>query len=113
MSAITTHVLDTLRGRPAVGLAVRLEKKEGHAWIPVGSGTTDADGRQRGLTPVGVKLEAGIYRLTFETEEYFRSQRVPAFYPEVAVSFQVRDPLQLHHVPLLLAPFGFTTYRGS
>lgn len=113
MSAITTHVLDTTRGRPAADLGVLLEKREGDCWLVMGRGTTDADGRQRTLTPAGDRLEPGVYRLTFETEAYFRLHRVQAFYPEVTIVFELRDPLQPHHVPLLLSPYGYSTYRGS
>lgn len=112
MSPITTHVLDTARGRPAAGVPVVLELRSGpDAWVERGRGTTDADGRVRDL--VAGPLVAGVYRLTFDTAAYFRSQNVQAFYPQVAVVFEVREPGQHHHVPLLLSPFGYSTYRGS
>ena len=114
MGAITTHVLDTSRGRPADGVAVRLDLlDEAVGFQPVGQGVTDADGRARGLVPEGAPLAAGDYRLTFETAAYFRRLGVAAFYPLVQVTFTVRDPREHHHVPLLLSPFGFSTYRGS
>lgn len=109
MSAITTHVLDTARGRPAAGVAVRLER-EGRL---LGEGATDEDGRLRALLPPGVPLEPGAYRLTFGTGAYFRAQGIDAFYPRVQIDFEVRDGGQHHHVPLLLSPFGYSTYRGS
>lgn len=112
MSAITTHVLDTALGRPAAGVPVKLEKAEGHgAWKLVGQGLTDAGGRLRNL--LADSLEAGTYRLTFECATYFISHNVEAFYPLVTVIFAVRDPAQHYHVPLLLSPHGYTTYRGS
>jgi 5-hydroxyisourate hydrolase len=107
MSAITTHVLDTATGRPAAGVAVVLEHSTPQGWQALGRGVTDADGRLRTLLPPGVPLTAGDYRLTFDTHE--RS----AFYPSVSVHFAVQDPAQHYHVPLLLSPFGYSTYRGS
>ncbi|HEU0301768.1 MAG TPA: hydroxyisourate hydrolase [Longimicrobium sp.] len=109
MSAITTHVLDTSRGRPAAGVVVRLER--GAAVLA--SGRTDADGRLRDLLPEHVPLHPGVYRLVFDTGVYFRDQALEAFYPHVAIDFEVRDPAQHYHVPLLLSPFGYSTYRGS
>jgi 5-hydroxyisourate hydrolase len=114
MSAITTHVLDTGRGRPAGGVAVRLEvRAEAGGWEMLGGGETDADGRLRTLLPEGSWLEAGVYRLTFETAAYFEAQGVEGFYPEVSIVFAVRAPAEHYHVPLLLSPFGYSTYRGS
>src|SRR5262245_18050744 len=114
MSTITTHVLDTARGRPASGITVTLERRTGDAgWTKIGSGRTDADGRvQGGLAPEGA-VAAGTYRLRFETGAWFQSQHVEAFWPEVEIAFTVRDASQHHHVPLLLSPFGYSTYRGS
>ena len=109
MSGITTHVLDTSRGRPAAGVSVRLER--GAAVL--GSGRTDADGRMRDLLPPHLQLHSGAYRLVFETGVYFREQGVEAFYPHVAIDFEIRDAAQHYHVPLLLSPFGYSTYRGS
>jgi len=113
MSAITTHVLDTSLGRPAAGVAVRLERREGASWIELGRGATDGDGRCRNLLPEGVSLQPSIYRLSFDSAAYFGGRGVPTFYPEVSVVFEVREPAQHHHVPLLLSPFGYSTYRGS
>ena len=112
MSALTTHVLDTSLGRPARDVAVTLARRESDAWIELGRGRTDADGRCR-LLPQGVALQASVYRLRFDTAAYFEARGVPAFYPEVDVVFEVREPAQHHHVPLLLSPFGYSTYRGS
>lgn len=112
MSPITTHVLDTARGQPAAGIAVLLEQCDG-SWREIGRGVTDADGRCRTLLLDSHTLAAGQYRLTFETRPYFEAQRVSAFYPAVSVLFEVREPGQHYHVPLLLSPFGYSTYRGS
>jgi 5-hydroxyisourate hydrolase len=105
MSGITTHVLDIARGRPAAGVPVRLEIRDGGEWREVGHGTTDDDGRLRTLT--GPSIEAGTYRITFDTAA--RSD----FFPEVAIVFVVKYAAQHYHVPLLLSPFGYSTYRGS
>jgi len=113
MSAITTHVLDTSRGRPAQGVRVVLERVEEGSPSVLARGLTDSDGRLRDLLPDGEPLEPGVFRLTFDTGRYFAGQGVQSFYPEVAVVFQVRDAGQHHHVPLLLSPFGYSTYRGS
>jgi len=113
MSGITTHVLDTSLGRPASGVAVRLERREGSSWIELGRGGTDVDGRCRNLLAEGAKLQPAVYRLSFDSAAYFGARGVPTFYPEVSVVFEVREPAQHHHVPLLLSPFGYSTYRGS
>jgi len=112
MSAITTHVLDTARGRPAAGVPVLLEQRSSaDTWIERGQGQTDEDGRAREL--LRAPLEAGTYRLTFDTGAYFQAQGVEAFYPLVTVVFEVRNSGHHHHVPLLLSPYGYSTYRGS
>ena len=107
MALMSTHVLDTALGRPAAGLAVRLELAAGDDWIEIARAVTDEDGRVRSLAET---TAAGTYRLTFETGPYLGPG---AFYPEVVVAFAVADPAAHHHVPLLLSPFGYTTYRGS
>ncbi len=112
MTGITTHVLDTARGRPAEGIAVSLEIETAGSWRKLGAGTTDADGRVRDLL-AGGGAEPGHYRLRFETGAYHQAAGVNGFYPYVAIVFEVRDPSQHHHVPLLLSPFGYSTYRGS
>ena len=113
MSGITTHVLDTSRGAPASGIRVRLEMLEHGAWRELGSGNTDSDGRLKTLLPAGTVLSQALYRITFETGEYFRQRNTPSFYPAVAITFDVHAPDQHYHVPLLLSPFGYSTYRGS
>ena len=110
--SISTHVLDTARGRPAAGLAVALSHRGGNgAWSVVGKGVTDDDGRVADLAPG--RVEAGDYRLEFATAAYFKSAGTRAFYPEVSVVFTVTDAGADHHVPLLLSPFGYSTYRGT
>lgn len=113
MSGITTHVLDTARGRPAAGVPVTLEAKGEGGWRVVGRGATDADGRLRDLAPADFVPTAGDYRLTFDAGAYFSASGAEGFYTEVVVSFVVRDAAAHHHVPLLLSPYGYTTYRGS
>jgi 5-hydroxyisourate hydrolase len=114
MSAITTHVLDTSRGRPAARVPVVLFiLAEDGAARELARGETDDDGRLRTLLPPGTCLQAATYRLCFDTASYFRAHGIEGFYPEVQVLFTIRDPAQHHHVPLLLSPFGYSTYRGS
>ena|SRR5256885_5184951 len=114
MSAITTHILDVSRGSPASGVSITLEiQTDGNGWRIIGRGETDADGRLRNLLPDDSQLKAGTYRLTFDTGAYFAAQKTEAFYPEVKVAFVVKDGAQHYHVPLLLSPFGYSTYRGS
>jgi 5-hydroxyisourate hydrolase len=114
MSAITTHVLDTAAGRPAAGVPVTLEARDdAGAWREVGRGRTDADGRLRDLLPADFALRAGAYRLTFDVGTYFEAHGVEGFYTEAVVSFVVRDAGAHYHVPLLLSPYGYSTYRGS
>ena len=113
MSAITTHILDTSRGRPAGGVRVVLEVQGDEGWKLLGQGRTDADGRLKDLLPADFDLQAGVYRLTFRTSEYFAAERVESFYPEVTISFNVTETAAHYHVPLLVSPFGYSTYRGS
>lgn len=113
-SPITTHVLDTAHGHPARGVPIVLEGvEEGTPSRPLGSGTTDDDGRVTDLLPPDHSLEPGLYRLRFDTAAYFTARDVTAFYPEVTITFHVRGPDEHYHVPLLLNPFGYSTYRGS
>jgi 5-hydroxyisourate hydrolase len=112
VSGITTHVLDTARGRPAAGMRVALEAQHGDRWTAVGGGVTDADGRVPGLHAAGA-LAAGVHRLTFATGEWFEAEGVTSFYPQVSVVCQIEDPSDHYHVPLLISPYGYSTYRGS
>jgi 5-hydroxyisourate hydrolase len=112
VSPITTHVLDTARGSPAAGVEVTLERGSaaGEPWTTVASARTGADGR---IGELGGAPVAGHYRLRFDTGAYFQAAGTAAFFPEVTVHFVVERPEEHHHVPLLLSPFGYSTYRGS
>jgi 5-hydroxyisourate hydrolase len=111
LSGITTHVLDTSRGRPAAGVPVVLERAVESGWEPLARGTTDGDGRVRDLLKSAPADNR--YRLTFDTGAYFRAVGDAGFYPEVSVTFVVGPDEEHYHVPLLLSPFGYSTYRGS
>lgn len=113
MSKITTHILDTSRGRPAASVEVVLERLgDGGAWARVGEATTDANGRISEFPGAGPLLP-GMHRLRFGVGSYFSAQGVTAFFPMVEIVFVVKNATEHHHVPLLLSPFGYTTYRGS
>ncbi len=113
MTRITSHVLDTSAGKPAAGLTVRLEQPVRGAGgpTPLASATTDADGRVRDWLPDGVP--AGRYRLVFETGAWFRAAGRDTLYHEVVIDFEVQAGVPYYHIPLLLSPFGYSTYRGS
>ena len=106
---ISTHILDTSLGIPANGVTVQLEKKIGESWEQMSRQKTNSDGRINFANAT----EAGTYRLHFHIEEYFNQLGTPAFFTEVPVIFRVTDTLRKYHVPLLLNPFGYSTYRGS
>lgn len=107
--SLSTHVLDTALGRPASGVAVTAAVRKGDTWVLVGKGATDGNGRVADLLD-GEPLEAATYRITFATGAYLGST---AFYPEVVITLRVTAPGEHHHIPLLLSPHGYTTYRGS
>ena len=109
---ITTHVLDTAAGRPGTAIAIELERADHGSWHLVGGGVTDDDGRLRTLTPAG-PVQPGTYRIRFATGAYFAAQGVSGFFPVVEIQFTVADGTQHYHVPLLLSPYGYSTYRGS
>ncbi len=111
-SPITTHVLDTSQGAPAVGVSVKLERVVGNHVDMLGRTTTDDDGRVINW-PEPFVVHPGTYRVTFATAAYFERSGQACFYPEVAVLFEVADASAHHHVPLLISPFGYSTYRGS
>lgn len=114
MSRITTHILDVARGRPAPDVAVVLSRRdEGEGWEDVRSARTDEDGRAGDLLPDGEAPRPGVYRIRFEVGAYFRRTETDAFYPHVDVVFRVEDREEHYHVPILLGPYGYTTYRGS
>jgi 5-hydroxyisourate hydrolase len=112
-SPITVHVLDTSRGKPATGLTVVLEQADGKEWRELARGKTDSDGRIETLLPKNKAVAAGIYRITFESGAYFAESKTKTFYPRIPVIFEITEPKEHYHVPLLLSPFGYSTYRGS
>lgn len=107
--SLSTHVLDAGSGSPAEGVAVALEERDGESWRAVAQQRTDADGRVRDLGAPGI----GVHRISFDTGGYFSERGVLTFYPQVTVTFEVTDPQAHYHVPLLLSPFAYSTYRGS
>lgn len=132
MSSLSTHVLNTATGQPAAGLNIMLEKqadaqawkdycqdrlsgRESHKpeWEAVAKGVTNQDGRCPALFPEGSYLEPGIYRMDFDTAAYFAQNNTQSFYPLVQVIFEIQANDEHYHVPLLLSPYGFSTYRGS
>jgi len=114
MKRISTHILDTALGKPAKDVPVRLERREASgSWLVLTSTHTDHDGRCSQLLPDDQDLQAGLYRLAFDTADYFAMKETDALYPVVEITFQVRDGESRFHIPLLLSPNGYTTYRGS
>jgi 5-hydroxyisourate hydrolase len=111
VSQVTTHILDTGSGRPATGVAVVLYVRDGDDWTLVGKGETDANGRIKNLGPE--RIPGGAYRLNFATGAYYEGLGTETFFPEVDLHFTVSDAGEHYHVPLLLSPFAFSTYRGS
>jgi len=107
VSPITTHVLDTAHGRPAAGVPVTLEYQYEGIWTAIGRGATGDDGRIRDLVATGISLRPGNYRITFATAAY------SSFFPSIEVTFVIEDTAAHYHIPLLLSPFGYSTYRGS
>ncbi len=112
MSQITTHVLDTSRGKPAWGVRIMLSQKLGTEWITYSHGITNNDGRIMNLLPDEQELPLGIYKMTFDTLHYFSTMDVESFYPSVEIIFEIKT-LDHYHIPLLISPFGYSTYRGS
>ena len=106
-NSLSTHVLDAVTGTPAVGVAVTLADVSG---VVVAGAQTDVDGRVKALA---ADLATGVYRLHFDTGSYFAATDVSAFYPEVVIAFEVTDETDHYHVPLLLSPYAYSTYRGS
>ena len=113
MSPITTHVLDIAKGSPAENVPIQLESLNNSEWQLLGRGSTNADGRLTNLLEPG-SLAKGNFRISFDVEKYFISQNIQRFfYPVVRIEFEILNPEQHYHVPLLLSPFGYSTYRGS
>ena len=113
MSQITTHVLDTSRGLPASGITIKLFESDGDKWNLLADGVTNSDGRIAGLLAENKKLSAGVYRMNFNTGDYFKSNNEKGFYPYVDIVFELGDDGSHYHIPLLLSAFGYSTYRGS
>ncbi|WP_302175045.1 hydroxyisourate hydrolase [uncultured Hydrogenophaga sp.] len=112
---LSVHVLDLQTGQPSPGVRVELEQRSGAGWQPLGSGVTDAQGRIRALVPEQrlSGWSAGEYRVVFRTGEFYARQNQSTFFPEIPVVFKVDSASQHYHVPLLLSPYGFSTYRGN
>jgi 5-hydroxyisourate hydrolase len=113
-SPITTHVLDTAAGIPASGVPVRLYAEEAsERWMLLATGITNDDGRVADLLPTDHALKPGRYRIRFQTEDYFKLNKVTGFYPYADIVFQIVETNVHYHIPLLLSPYGYSTYRGS
>jgi len=114
MQGISTHVLDTSIGKPAQGVIVKLERNTpGSGWITLTEAITDLSGRVSQLLPASDRLILGVYRLRFDVEAYFADYQKETFFPEVTIQFEIREEASHYHVPLLLSPYGYSTYRGS
>jgi 5-hydroxyisourate hydrolase len=114
MKGISTHILDIALGKPAKDVPVKLEKQSSSgSWRLLASARTDQDGRCAQLLPQSEALSAGVYRLVFDIQSYFASQKIEALYPVIDITFRVREVESHFHIPLLLSPNGYTTYRGS
>jgi hydroxyisourate hydrolase len=112
MSQITTHILDTSLGKPAANVNILLEEENNGVWRELARGKTDGDGRIKNLLSESTTVEPGVYRLVFDVGAYYSSMNIKTFYPSVKIEFRITDKTH-YHVPLLLNPFGYTTYRGS
>ena len=112
MSSVSTHVLDLVKGGPAQRVPVTLEEQVNGQFVQIAHGLTDADGRVKDLIPRGSEVH-GTFRITFDTDAYFATQKITGFYPSVSILFRIPTPGEHYHVPLLLGPYGYSTYRGS
>lgn len=110
---LSVHVLNLENGLPSPGVEVTLEKQSGSAWQALSSATTNEQGRITALFPEGQSLEKGTYRVTFKTGEWFAKQQTSTFFPEVPVIFTADGSVPHYHIPLLLSPYGYSTYRGN
>ncbi len=113
MTQITSHILDTSLGKPAQGVQITLLQQQGDKWLTLGSGTTNSDGRVADFLGSDDALPGGIYKLNFNLREYYEQLNTESFYPYADVAFEIAGDGQHYHVPLLLSPFGYSTYRGS
>jgi 5-hydroxyisourate hydrolase len=112
MSQLTTHILDTTKGKPASGVTIILYQQKNNSWTELAKGITNGDGRIPDLLSKDTILEAGFYKMKFETKSYFDKDRIASFYPYVEIVFDITAK-EHYHIPLLLNPFGYSTYRGS
>ena len=110
---LSVHVLNLENGLPSSGVAVVLEQQDGKNWTKLNTGVTNEQGRIPALYPEGKKLEQGVYRVTFETGDWFKKHDTATFFPEVPVIFSADASVEHYHIPLLLSPYGFSTYRGN
>jgi 5-hydroxyisourate hydrolase len=110
---VSVHILDQGNGKPATDVVVTLERKEGIGWLPLSSSVTDSDGRVNALYPKASPLSAGVYRITFKTGDYFKQHNQPTFFPEIPIVVELSAVDQHYHIPLLVSPFGYSSYRGS
>jgi 5-hydroxyisourate hydrolase len=110
---LAIHALNTTTGKPAIGLDVTLERKLGNDWEVLGRGRTDDQGLREDLYPRAKPFQAGIYRLIYDTGAYFKGQGVKTFFPWVEVAFEIEKIDEHYHIPILLNPYGYSTYRGS
>ena len=112
MSQVTTHILDTARGVPAAGISISMHEKVGTEWMEIAAGITDSDGRIKDLLKTDALLPFGVYKMKFSVREYLKVHGLEVFYPCIEIIFEVRSA-EHYHIPLLLSPFGYSTYRGS
>jgi 5-hydroxyisourate hydrolase len=110
---LSVHILDLQSGQPTQGVGVTLEQQDRGEWRALGSAVTDAQGRVRALYPAGKALASGAYRIVFKTGEHFARLRQPTFFEQIPIEFKVADTSQHYHIPLLLSPYGYSTYRGN
>jgi 5-hydroxyisourate hydrolase len=113
MNGISTHILDLSRGCPAVAVVVTLLRRQDDSWHEISINRTDQDGRIKAALPAGETLHAGVYLLHFDSGAYFRSLGIESFHPFVEITFQIHNAAEHYHVPLLLTPYSYSTYRGS
>ncbi|KAA1087759.1 hypothetical protein PGT21_036381 [Puccinia graminis f. sp. tritici] len=112
-SPITSHVLDATSGKPGDDMGIRLDRLTANGFVLIANGTTDADGRCNTLLPANSRPEIGIYKVTFFSNEFYQKRGIVSFYPFVEITFEIKDPAEHYHIPLLLSPYAFSTYRGS
>jgi len=110
---LSVHILDLQSGQPTAGVNVTLEQRDGQQWRTLGQGMTDAQGRVRALYPADRQITAGAYRIVFKTGEHYARLRQPTFFDQIPVEFKVENTAQHYHIPLLLSPYGYSTYRGN